>query len=109
MRSMCARLAVLVVLPAATLNAQRQQRASRRPLTLSGWYKAPTVSTPAVSPDGSRVAFTVSTVREGENKRHAEVWVAPTASGEAVPYTSPGTESSNPRFSGDGKCLFFTP
>ena len=108
MRSMSARLAVLVLLPAVALNAQQQQGSAKRAFALSDWYKLTTVSTPALSPDGSRVAFTVTTVREGENKRHSEVWVAPTNGGEPMRYTSPGTESSNPRFSGDGKYLFFT-
>jgi dipeptidyl aminopeptidase/acylaminoacyl peptidase len=53
------------------------------------------------------VAFTVTTVRESENKRHNEVWVAPVAGGDATRYTSPSTESSNPRFSADGKYLLF--
>jgi dipeptidyl aminopeptidase/acylaminoacyl peptidase len=60
-----------------------------------------------VSPDGKQVAFTVTTVRESENKRHSEVWVVPTSGGEPARYTSPSTESSNPRFSPDGKYLLF--
>jgi len=68
----------------------------------------PTVeSSPHFSPDGKLVAFTVTTVRESDNKRHAEVWVVPAAGGEATRYTSPSTESSNPRFSADGKYLLF--
>ena len=46
-------------------------------MALRDWYRVTTVSQPAVSPDGKRVAFTVTTVRESENKRHQEVWVAP--------------------------------
>jgi dipeptidyl aminopeptidase/acylaminoacyl peptidase len=45
---------------------------------------------------------------ERENRYHREVWVVPTAGGPAMRFTSPGTESSNPRFSPDGKYLFFT-
>src|SRR4030095_6608329 len=80
---------------------------SRRAFTPADWYKVTTLSAPAVSPDGKLVAFTVTTVRESENKRHNEVWVAPVAGGEATRYTSPSTESSNPRFSADGKYLLF--
>jgi len=80
---------------------------SRRAFTPADWYKVTTLSAPAVSPDGKLVAFTVTTVRESENKRHNEVWVAPVAGGDATRYTSPSTESSNPRFSADGKYLLF--
>ena len=71
-------------------------------------YKMTTVGSPAVSPDGRRVAFTVTTVREAENKRHNEVWVVPTAGGTPTRFTSPSTESSNPRFTPDGRHLLFT-
>ena len=93
----------------ATATAQPATTAttSRRAFTPADWYKVTTVSAPAVSPDGKLVAFTVTTVRESENKRHNEVWVAPVAGGEAARYTSPSTESSNPRFSADGKYLLF--
>ena len=72
------------------------------------WYRVTTLASPALSPDGRLAAVTVTTVKEGENRRHSEIWVVPTGGGEPVRYTSPGTESSNPRFSHDGKLLFFT-
>ena len=81
---------------------------SARAFTPADWYRVTQLSNPAVSPDGKLVAFTVSTVREAENKRHSEIWVVPTAGGEAVRYTSPSTESSNPRFSHDGTLLLFS-
>ena len=84
------------------------QRAAPRPFAPADWYRLTTVGSPAVSPDGRLVAFTTTTVREAENKRHAEVWVVPAAGGTPVRYTSPSTESSNPRFSHDGRYLFFT-
>ncbi len=85
-----------------------QAPAAKHGFTPADWYKVATVSTPALSPDGGKVAFTVTTVRESENRRHTEVWVAPTSGGDAARYTSPGFESSAPRFSDDGKILYFT-
>lgn len=79
-----------------------------RPFAPGDWYKVTTLSSPAISPDGKRVAFTVTTVREGENRRHSEVWVVPTAGGEAQRFTSAGYESSNPRWSPDGSWLLFS-
>jgi dipeptidyl aminopeptidase/acylaminoacyl peptidase len=80
----------------------------KRAFQLSDWYRLSTLSTPALSPDGSRIAFTVQTVNERDNKYHREVWVVPTAGGAPVRFTSPSTESSNPRWSPDGKVLVFT-
>jgi dipeptidyl aminopeptidase/acylaminoacyl peptidase len=72
------------------------------------WYRLNNLSAPAMSPDGNYVAFTVMTIDEEENRRHREVWMVETGGGEARRLTSPGTESSNPRWSPDGRLLFFT-
>jgi Tol biopolymer transport system component len=102
MRSI-ARCFVLFLLATPAV-AQRPGRA----FTPADWYKVTTVASPAISPDGRLVAFTVTTVREAENRRHSEVWVVPAAGGDPVRYTSPSTESSAPRWSHDGRYLFFT-
>lgn len=101
------RLSVLLLL-AIPLTAQQPAPAAPRAFTPNDWYKVTQLSAPAMSPDGKLVAFTVTTVVERENKRHSEIWAVPTAGGDPVRYTSPGYESSNPRFSPDGKYLFFT-
>lgn len=90
----------LLVLPAG-LDAQG------RAFTPADWYRVTTISAPAMSPDGKRVAVTVTTVRETENKRHSEIWVVNTDGGAPRRFTSPSTESSNPRWSPDGRYLLF--
>ena len=80
---------------------------AKRAFALADWYKVTTVGSPAVSPDGKRVAFTVTTVKEAENRRHTEIWIASTSGGEPTRYTSPSTESSAPRWSPDGAWLWF--
>lgn len=85
-----------------------------RAMLLDDWYRVVNVSTPAVSPDGRRVAMTVTTAVEAENRRHNEIWVVSTGpcaertACEPQRWTSPGTESSNPRWTPDGKYLLFT-
>jgi dipeptidyl aminopeptidase/acylaminoacyl peptidase len=79
-----------------------------RAFTPEDWYRLTNLSSPAVSPDGAAVAFTVTTVNEGRNRRHTEIWMVPTAGGDPMRLTSPGTESSNPRWSPDGAYLLFT-
>jgi dipeptidyl aminopeptidase/acylaminoacyl peptidase len=103
MRRTLAAIAALIA-PVITLAAQQP---AKRAFTPNDWYRLATLSTPAISPDGGRVAFTVQTINEHDNKYHREVWVVPTAGGEATRFTSPATESSNPRWSPDGKYLLF--
>ena len=98
----------LALMSVVTAASAAQAPAGKHGFTPADWYKVTTVSTPVLSPDGGKVAFTVTTVREAENRRHSEVWVAPTMGGEPARYTSPAFESGNPRFSDDGKLLYFT-
>jgi dipeptidyl aminopeptidase/acylaminoacyl peptidase len=100
------RLSVAAFLLAPTGLALTQQ--AKHAFTPADWYKVSNVGSATLSPDGSKIAFTVTTVREAKNARHTEVWMVPTTGGEAVRYTAPGTESSSPRFSDDGKLLYFT-
>lgn len=94
---------VLLIIAGATDLA-----AQGRAFTPNDWYRVTTLSSPAISPDGKQVAFTVTTVVPAENKRHSEVWVAGTDGGSPARYTSPGVESSQPRWSPDGRLLLFT-
>ncbi len=94
----------ILTVSASALAGQQGKRA----FEIKDWYALHTLSAPAMSPDGSRIAFTVQTVNEKDNKYHREVWVVPTAGGEPRRFTSPGTESSNPRWSHDGTLLLFT-
>ena len=93
---------------ATPLAAQLGQETGGRAFQPEDWYRLTTVSDPAMSPDGRRVAFTVTTVIEEENRRHSEIWMVATTGGEPVRLTSPGVESSNPRWSHDGRYLLFS-
>ncbi|MDQ6737189.1 MAG: hypothetical protein M3Z30_05780, partial [Gemmatimonadota bacterium] len=105
-RSVRALLSVLAL--AASTSLAAQSPGAKRAFTPADYYRITNLSTPEISPDAKLVAFTVVTVREKENKRHSEVWVASTAGGAPRRYTSPAFESSAPHFSPDGKYLTFT-
>jgi dipeptidyl aminopeptidase/acylaminoacyl peptidase len=79
-----------------------------RAFTPADWYRLTTVGSPALSPDGRQVAFTVTTVKEAENRRHTEVWLVSADGGEPRRLTSPTVTSTNPRWSPDGRTLYFT-
>jgi dipeptidyl aminopeptidase/acylaminoacyl peptidase len=102
------RLVPLAALITAGVSTAAAQAPAPRAMQPNDWHRVTTLSTPAIAPDGKRVAVTVTTVVESQNKRHQEVWVVSAAGGEPVRWTSSGYESSNPRWSDDGKLLYFT-
>lgn len=90
--------------PAASL----AQESATRSLDLRDYYRMEDVSDPAISPDGRRVAFVRTYIVERENRRHREIWMAPTdGDGEARRITNPAFSSSDPSWSPDGSLLAF--
>ena len=79
-------------------------------LTAMDLMKIASVSTPRISPDGSRVAYTVSQVKmekDKEWKTVTQVWVVPTNGGKARQYTRGDKSSGAPEWSPDGSMLAF--
>ena len=67
------------------------------------------VSSVAISPDGSLVAFTVTVpLMDGEKSEYrTQIHVVPAAGGEAVAYTTGENSANSPSFSPDGRTLGF--
>ncbi len=65
------------------------------------------VSGPAVSPDGTQVAFTLRTTDVAANRGRTDVWVAPTAGGTPRRVTAHEASDSSPVWAADGAALFF--
>ncbi|HEX6631659.1 MAG TPA: S9 family peptidase [Gemmatimonadaceae bacterium] len=109
MKAPCTPLAAGLLLVGTAVAAQQPAAApAKRAFQLADWYRVTQLSAPALSPDGDEVAFTVTTAREARNDRHEEIWLVPVAGGAPRRLTSPGFESSNPRWSDDGQILTFT-
>jgi dipeptidyl aminopeptidase/acylaminoacyl peptidase len=98
------RFLLALALAVAPIAAQTQGRA----FTPEDWYKIARVGGGSLSPDGNTLAFTVTTVIEEKGLRHTEIWTQSIAGGASKRMTAPAFESTNPRWSEDGKTLFFT-
>jgi len=64
-------------------------------------------SDPQASPDGSRIAFALRETDLAANKGVYGIWLVPAKGGEAQRVTGKGATANNPRWSNDGKSLYF--
>src|SRR2546423_8208469 len=79
-------------------------------LSAADLMKISAVSAPRISPDGSRVAYTVSETKmekDKEWKTVTQIWVVPTNAGKARQYTRGDKSASAAEWSPDGTLLAF--
>jgi len=78
------------------------------PFTLDDYYLLESVSEPAFSPSGDRVAYTVSRNDRKSDESTSDIWSVPWAGGVATQLTHTAKASeSQPRYASDGKFLFY--
>jgi dipeptidyl aminopeptidase/acylaminoacyl peptidase len=83
-------------------------RAQTRGVTAEDYFAFETLSDPQFSPDGSTVAFVVTSVDQAQNRRRSEIWSVG-ADGTRAPeaLTTALQSSTSPRWKPDGSALAF--
>jgi dipeptidyl aminopeptidase/acylaminoacyl peptidase len=96
-----ARLALLACVPLASA-AQ-----AAPPFSASEMMKLERLADLQLSPDGTQVAYALTTIDLAGGTRNAELWLAALAGGEPRRLTTHKASDMRPRFSPDGKSLAF--
>ena len=83
--------------------------ADKRPMTIEDLFKFKRVAAPQISPDGTFVAYQVTTIDFDVNKSSTAIYVA-ASDGKTLPrqlLDPKGKKDANPRWSPDGKTILF--
>src|SRR5579883_1401911 len=81
--------------------------AQKRGVTAEDYFALKNVTDARLSPDGSRVAYVVTSADEKRNRRESQIWLIPRdGSKPGQPLTS-GPSSRNPRWSPNGQSIAF--
>src|SRR3954454_2448164 len=80
--------------------------AQSRGMTAEDYFAFETLGDPHFSPDGSTIAYVVTTVDQKQNRRRSEIWsVRADGSQEPIALTSAPQSSNSPRWRPDGKAI----
>lgn len=104
LRSLASRVVLLATMTAAGSATRAQVPASPSIDDLLNLRRA---AAPALSPDGTRVAYTIRETNWDENAYETEIWVADTSSGAAHQVTNAAKSSSQPAWAPDSRVLGF--
>lgn len=79
---------------------------AKRPITQTDLYAFRWIASPQISPDGTKVVYTLVTVNSKHDNYETQLWIIPAAGGTPRPLTA-GPHDSTARWSPDGRTLAF--
>ncbi|MSQ14866.1 MAG: hypothetical protein EXR50_03270 [Dehalococcoidia bacterium] len=80
---------------------------SKRPFSPEDFLRIKTPSDSQITPDGSRIAFVVSTYSVTQDETRSHIWMASIAGGPGRQFTNGPRRDHSPRWSPDGRALAF--
>ena len=83
------------------------QTPGKRVVRVGDMYRLRNVGDPQISPEGTWVAYTVSSTDSAKDKSDTDIWMTSWDGGQTIQVTSSSDGESSPRFSPDGKYLAF--
>lgn len=78
-----------------------------RPIAAQDLFRLHLISDPQPAPDGTTVAYVVTTLNEEADEYRSSIWLMPLDDGEPRQLTSGTARDSNPRWSPDGSTIAF--
>ncbi len=93
--------------PTAQPTTQPMTRPTTRPMTLDDVLAMKRIASPALSPDGRRIVFTVTTPDRGLNKNLSDLWVVSVDGTGMRQLTTHVAADRSPVWSPDGKWIAF--
>jgi dipeptidyl aminopeptidase/acylaminoacyl peptidase len=87
--------------------ANTESDTERRPITVEDLLALPLAGDPQMAPDGSQIAYTLTTVDRDANAYRTHVWLASTSGGGPRQLTTARARETGPRWSPDGAHIAF--
>lgn len=100
-------LALIALSSVATLAAQTTPASTKAAPTVDEILSLKRAGSPAISPDGRLVAYTIRDTNWDENAYETEIWLADVATGAARQLTNAKKDSQSPAWAPDGSRLAF--
>jgi dipeptidyl aminopeptidase/acylaminoacyl peptidase len=97
----------ILILACNSLSATGLDSTSKRGISIEDYFLIKDLGSPQVSPDEQWIAYTLSTTILEKDKTKSRIWMVPALGGEAVPLTAERHTSWAPKWSKDGKWLYF--